>query len=671
MDSPITESDSSNFALKPYRILDLTEGGSMIGGRILGDLGADVIKIEPPEGSPSRIAPYYKNTHDAEKSLYWYAYNMNKRGITLNLSSITGKKIFKKLAATADVIMESFPPGYLDGLELGYKNLVERRPDIIVTSITPYGQTGPKAHFRGSDLTASASGGSLFIAGDPDRAPTWIGFPQACLFGGAEAAIGTLTALWHRRTTGEGQQVDVSLQECAMSPTQNVLPTWAVNRINFQRQGNALYSPAAGIKIPTYFECRDGTVFFFLQGGNEPFISSTQRLVEWMDEEGMCDKWLREIDLIRDFDARTMKQKTVDQVAAAISGFMSTKTKTELYREGGIRRRILIAPLYTTKDIWDDIQLRSRNYWVQTGHSELGKSLSYCGPFIKMSATPIKYRLRAPLLGEHNEEIFSENSAPRLPNEVKDLPPRKPVKTFEGLKIAEFAWQLVGPLTSRYFADHGATVVRVESHNRPDTLRMVTPFAGDRVSVDSSMFYGRGGANKYGISIDLNHPNGQKLARKLIQLADIMSESFSPGVMERWGLDYDSVTKFRPDIIYLSTSMQGRSGPHTAYAGFGQSACALSGFSEVSGWPDRMPAPPYGAYTDYLCPRFNAAALIAALEYRQRTGKGQFLEQSQLESALHFFAPPIMDYQINGRIAGRNGNRIQSAAPHGLFPCEG
>jgi len=353
-----------------------------------------------------------------------------------------------------------------------------------------------------------------------------------------------------------------------------------------------------------------------------------------------------------------------------MAAFFATKSKMELYEEGGMQRRILIAPIYTAKDICEDIQLRSRRYWHTVEHPELGASLTYCGPFINMSETPIVYRRRPPLIGEHNQEIFGE--APKRQDGEKAHQGRpRPNKVFEGLKVAEFAWQLVGPLSSRYLADHGATVVRIESHIRPDTLRMVTPFAGDKSSVDSSMFYGRGGANKYCVSIDLNHPSGQKLAWKLIHWADIMTQSFSPRVMRRWGMDYESVRKVKPDIIYLSTTMQGSEGPHADYAGYGQSACALSGFSEVSGWPDRMPAPPYGAYTDYLCPRFNGAALIAALEYRRRTGKGQLLEQSQFESAVHLFSPPIMDYHTNGRIAGRDGNRHPSAAPHGVFPCRG
>jgi crotonobetainyl-CoA:carnitine CoA-transferase CaiB-like acyl-CoA transferase len=244
-------------------------------------------------------------------------------------------------------------------------------------------------------------------------------------------------------------------------------------------------------------------------------------------------------------------------------------------------------------------------------------------------------------------------------------------KIFEGIKVAEFAWVVVGPSTSRYLADHGATVVKIESHKRLDTNRINGPFVGGIPTPDGSMFYGKHNPNKYCISIDLQSPGGKKLAWKMIQWADVVTESFSPGTMEKWGLGYEDAKKVKPEIIYFSSSMQGRGGPHTSYAGYGQNAVNFAGFSEVSGWPDRLPSPPYGAYTDYVSCRFAAFAIMAALEYRRRTGKGQYIEQSQFESSVQFFAPPIMDYQINGKVMGRNGNRHPSAAPHGVYQTQG
>jgi benzylsuccinate CoA-transferase BbsF subunit len=244
-------------------------------------------------------------------------------------------------------------------------------------------------------------------------------------------------------------------------------------------------------------------------------------------------------------------------------------------------------------------------------------------------------------------------------------------KVFEGIKVAEFAWVVVGPSTSRYLADHGATVVKVESHKRLDTNRINGPFVGGIPTPDGSMFYGKHNPNKKCISIDMGSSSGKQLAWKMIMWADIVTESFSPGTMEKWGMGYEDVKKVKPDVIYFSSSMQGRGGPHTSYAGYGQNAVNFSGFTEISGWPDRLPSPPYGAYTDYVSCRYAAFALMAALMHRKKTGKGQYIEQSQFETSVQMVAPPVMDYQINGNIMKRDGNRYPTAAPHGVYQCKG
>jgi benzylsuccinate CoA-transferase BbsF subunit len=244
-------------------------------------------------------------------------------------------------------------------------------------------------------------------------------------------------------------------------------------------------------------------------------------------------------------------------------------------------------------------------------------------------------------------------------------------KLFEGIKVAEFAWVVVGPASSRYLADHGATVVKIESHKRLDTNRVNSPFVNNTPTPDSSMFFGRHNPNKFSVSIDLTKASGIKLAWKLIQWADIVTESFSPGTMEKWGLGYKEVSKVKPDIIYFSSSMQGRGGPNSAYAGYGQNACNFSGFTELSGWPDRMPCAPHGAYTDYVCARLSGFALMAALIYRKRTGRGQYIEQSQFESSLHFLMPAVMDYQVNGNIMRRMANHTPIASPHSVYQCQG
>jgi crotonobetainyl-CoA:carnitine CoA-transferase CaiB-like acyl-CoA transferase len=409
-----------NSILAGYRVLDLTEGGCLLGGRLLGDLGADVIQIEPPGGSGSRVGPFYKDIPETEKSLFWMAYCANKRGITLDIKTPEGHDLFKKLAKSADIILESFSPGFMDRLKLGYNDICRLNPDIIYAAVTPFGQKGPKASYKASELTIWASGGYLHACGYPERPPVWISFPQAALFGGAEAAIGALTALYYRWECGQGQYVDVSMQEAAISPNMNILQMWDVNKVEFHRTGGRMYVPSTGVSLPIYFKCKDGYVMILLQGGTEPFTSSSARLIKWMEEEGAAPEWLKQLNWTLDYDAAKVKQETADTVWRTVEQFTLARTKLEIYKEGAIRRQILIAPVSSTGDIAGDSQLQARNYWQQVDHPELKERLSYCGSFMQIDEAPIKYLRRAPLIGEHNREIYSrelnltENQMSRL-----------------------------------------------------------------------------------------------------------------------------------------------------------------------------------------------------------------------------------------------------------------
>ena len=404
----MTDQHENELALQSCRVLDLTEGGCMIGGRILGDLGADVIKIEPPGGSPSRIAPFYKDIVDPEKSLYWFAYNMNKRGVTLDITKNAGKELFNKLVKSADIVIESFDVGYLSNLGLGYDDLCKIKPDIIMASVTPFGQSGPKAHYKGSDLTAWASGGYLYICGDPDRPPNWMSFPQALLHGGAEAAAGSMTAFLYRQMSGEGQQVDVSIQECVVACCFNTPEMWDLNHIETTRFATGIFIGTHKVKSNTVWKCKDGDVVLIAHGGAPVFANSMIQLVSWMAKENMASEWLQQINWSSGYDASQLTQEYVDRFEGEINKFFTTKTKKELYVEGALKRNIMIGPFFTTKDVFEDEQLRSRDFWVKVHHPELDATLTYPGPFLKLSENKIEYRRRAPLIGEHNIEIYAE-----------------------------------------------------------------------------------------------------------------------------------------------------------------------------------------------------------------------------------------------------------------------
>jgi crotonobetainyl-CoA:carnitine CoA-transferase CaiB-like acyl-CoA transferase len=240
---------------------------------------------------------------------------------------------------------------------------------------------------------------------------------------------------------------------------------------------------------------------------------------------------------------------------------------------------------------------------------------------------------------------------------------------LEGIKILDFAWVGVGPITTKYFADNGADVIRVESAARLDVLRLAPPWKDARPGVNSSQFFASYNTSKKGITLDLSKPPAREIVKKLVPWADIVVESFTPKAMRNWGLDFDHLRELRPDLIMLSTCMQGQTGPNALYPGFGQLMAALSGFYYISGYDQSSPCPPYGAYSDFVAPRFSTSALLAALDYRRRTGKGQYIDMSQYEASLHNLAPALIDYFATGRVLGPRGNGSDRYAPHGAYRC--
>ncbi len=241
---------------------------------------------------------------------------------------------------------------------------------------------------------------------------------------------------------------------------------------------------------------------------------------------------------------------------------------------------------------------------------------------------------------------------------------------LEGVHVLDFAWVGVGPITTKYLADNGADVIRVESLARPDVLRLAPPWKDAQPGINSSQFFASYNTSKKAITLDLGKPRARELVLKLLPWADVVAESFTPKALRKWELDYDHLRAHKPDIVMLSTCMQGQTGPNAMYPGYGQLMAALSGFYHISGYsPGAPPCPPYGAYSDFIAPRFAACALLAALDYRRRTGRGQYIDVSQYEAALHNIAPALVDYFASGRVLGPRGNRSERYAPHGAYRC--
>ncbi|MCC7363754.1 MAG: CoA transferase [Dehalococcoidia bacterium] len=238
---------------------------------------------------------------------------------------------------------------------------------------------------------------------------------------------------------------------------------------------------------------------------------------------------------------------------------------------------------------------------------------------------------------------------------------------FEGLRVADFAWVGVGPTVSKYLADHGAEVIRIESTTYPEALRRAGPFVDDEPGIDRSGYYANFNSSKLGMSVNLKHPRGTELAKRLVAQCDVVTESYTPGTMKRFGLDYEALREVRPDVLMISMPLYGQTGPWSPWSGYGHVLQAAAGYNHLTGWADGPPIGTGVAYTDFLVPHVAAAALIAALDYRRRTGKGQYIDFGQLDAAVHGLGTAMLDWTANGHEQVRMGNRDPEAAPHGCY----
>jgi len=385
--------------LSPYRALDLTDEKGLLCGKILGDLGADVIKIERPGGDPARnLGPFYGDKPDPEKSLFWFALNTSKRGITLNIETRDGQEIFKRLVKTADFVIESFAPGYLDKLGLGYSDLEKINPGIIMVSITPFGQTGPYKDWKTSDIVAWAMGGQMAPLGDVDRPPFRISHhSQSYLNAGLDAAQGALTALFYRRVTGEGQQVDVSIQESVVHCTEHITSAWD-RRKTIQKRAEQ-----SGFRQSQLWKCKDGYISYAYPGARG-VVTSDKALLKWITSEGFED------DHFRDFDgnqANPLSEETTERLKQITATFFMRHSKAELL-DGALKYDVQLYPVATPADILENPQLAARGFWEEIEHPELGTTMRYPGAFVRASESSPRIARRAPLIGEHNIEIYEK-----------------------------------------------------------------------------------------------------------------------------------------------------------------------------------------------------------------------------------------------------------------------
>ena len=660
--------DGQSGLLRGFRVLDLATRRAEYAGRVFADLGAEVIKVEPPSGAEARHMPPFDERDGSDGvSLYWAAAALGKKSCVIDLESEAGRDDLRRLAETADVFIESFDPGALGAVGLGYDDLRTLNPTLVFVSVTPYGQDGPDAHSPASDLTLQAAGGLLSLQGDPDRPPVPVGYPQAGFHAGVQAAADAILALYERARSGRGQHLDVSMQAGVV---------WTLmNATGYPPNEHADPPAASDERSAPLPELLPGVPRppALWQGAEGPFTCAAalgamgartlDLLSRWAEEEGARPADLEGISLLNwavDVSSGALAPARLAAAYEALYAFLATKTNDELM-ERATRDSLLLSPIFRIDEVVKDPQLAAREYWREIGGRK------HPGPFAHPRQRPLTLDQPAPALGA--DQSFA--TAPQRDRHLvgHDRRPKKGI--FEGLKVADFAWVGAGPLVTRALADHGATVVHVETASRPDVLRLFPPFKDGQPGVDNAQFMANFNSSKLGIAVDLSTDDGRKVARRLVDWADVVMESFTPGVLAKYGLDYDTISKDRPELVMMSSCLRGQTGPQNTYTGFGGQGAALAGIHGITGWPDRDPAGPWGAYTDFIAPRYSLAALAAALVNRESTGEGQYIDLSQVEAGIHFIEPLFLDYTVNGRLAGPQGMASPTAAPNGVYATQG
>jgi crotonobetainyl-CoA:carnitine CoA-transferase CaiB-like acyl-CoA transferase len=655
--------------LDGLRVLDCTDERGLLAGRLLADLGADVVAVEPPGGSPARTVPPLAADGG---SLLWDAYGANRRSVTCDLTTGAGRDTFTALARTADFLIESAGAGELDRLGLGWSDLASVNPRLVYVSITAFGTTGPKASWPATDLTLWAAGGPLAYNLDEDGRPLRLSVPQTWLHASADAAGAALVAHHARRRTGRGQHVVVSAQaSLGLATLAAVLtavtgdhePSWIPKPGELRVDESGSGSRTRRSKWPV----RDGWVELHL--GMGPAVGEfTNRLFAWMLDEGTgCDPDIAAWDwtgLSRRIRAGEVRAADMERARHLVASFLGGRTKAEV-TDAALHRKLLAVGIADVADLAASPHAAARSSLVTLGGD--GRPVrTVPGPVARCSEPAFAFRRGAPHPGEHDGEVPAEWST--APQPAPPAPTGDGCVPFAGLKVADLSWVVAGPVVGRALADFGATVVRVESSAKIDTARHMGPFYGGHHDIESSALYISTNAGKLGLAVDLATAEGRAVVGDLAAWADVLLESYTPGRMESWGLGYDALATRNPGLVMLSSSLMGQTGPLSRLAGYGNVGAAMSGLQHVAGWSARPPLGPFGPYTDFVAPRLALVALLAALEERARTGRGCYLDVSQVECGAWFLAPQIAAYFHDGSVQGRCGNRDAVCVPHGVWP---
>ena len=689
-------------ALTGIRVVELADEQAEYCGLTLAGLGADVIKVEPPGGSPTRrIGPFYEDREDPERSLFFWQYNRGKRSIVLDLRQERDRERFRSLVASADVLLESTPRGELDGLGLSADTLMRHNPALIVARVSPFGDEGPWADFKGSDLIHLALGGVMMNCGyDPAPGGTydlppiapqmWHAFHVA----GEQLAVSIIAALLFRWRTGQGQRLSCAIHEAVAKSTEVDLMSWVMRRVLVLRQ-TCRHARETITPHPSIVHTKDGR-WVMANLGTRP--GETARLVALLEKYGIeagLDPEKATLPTSGRFVPGTGPSTAKrDHAMEAVQRFVRAFTYENVPWREAQEAGMLWAPLRKPHENAMDEHWLARRSCTDVEHPELGRSFSYATSKWLATRTSWSVGRRAPLLNEDAASVTAER--PRdLPVVAADarapgdeaLSPRGKPFPLHGIRILDFTWFLASAGGTRFLAAFGAESIKVELKSHPDTRMAAMAPIGGRAARDIATAplpgvtdpdmggqFNNKNPGKRGISLNVRHPKGLEIARRLVAMSDIVAEGFSPGVLDSWGLGYEAMRAIKPDIVYVQQSGMGAQGTYGRFRTVGPVANSFSGLSEMSGLPE--PAMPAGwgySYLDWMGAYSFALAMLTALFHRERTGEGQWVDASQAEVGLLISGTTILDWSANGRIWARYGNRspYKPAAPHGAYPSAG
>ena len=634
----VAEREEPRGALEGMRVLDVAAPFGAYVSRILGDLGADVLKIEPLEGDPGRQMVPLLSVGAERLSLPFVHANLNKRSIVLDVLQTQDQERFRALARQADVVVSTEGMAAWASRGIDLHRLSADFPRLIWTSLTPFGLSGPYSAYVGNNIVAEAMGGLMYIQGDDTRPPCVSPYEQGTHLASLHAAFGTLSALWERQASGCGQLVEVSAQE-VLAPIYYTLVRYSYGKDILRRTGARNPQPANG-----YYRCQDGHIFLSLFQAHQ-----WDRLVELMQDPVLLDPAWRD---------RNYQLAHADVVEARIQQF-ATHFERWTLTEALQRRGLPAAPVSTIADLAANVHLAARHFFMDIEQPPWGR-LRSPGPLFRASASPLRVRRSAPRLGEHQAEVLDTAVAP--PSMARSCPASAAGRDLPlaGIRILDLSRVWAGPYGTRYLADFGAEVIKVESRKFPD----------GRGSNDAA--FAEINRNKRSITLNFQMPEGRELLKRLVALSDVVVENFSPRVMVQYELDYQHLRTVRPDLIMVSMPGFGQSGPHSAFVSYGGPLMAYTGMALLWGHTDSpLDARSKIAYPDYTAAGTCALAVTAALHHRARTGQGQHIEIAQVETTAAAMEVAFFDYFTTGTIAAPSGNRDPNSVPQGCYPCLG